>query len=110
MRIRDLRGLGPRSEEQLKRIGITTADELRSVGAVAAFIALSEETDSKPSLNLLYALVGALEERDWRDVAREDRASLLAALEGHRELQQLFDDAATDHVDSKRESAAPRPT
>ena len=87
-----MKGLGPKSEEHLRRVRITTPAELRSVGAVQAFIALCEETDTKPSLNFLYALVGALENRDWRDVAKEDRGSLLAALEGHRELQQLFDD------------------
>ena len=92
MRIRDLKGLGPKSEEKLGQVHITTPDEFRSVGALRAFIALREETDTKPSLNFLYALVGALEDRDWRDVAREDRGSLLSALKGHRELQQLFDD------------------
>ena len=92
MRIRDLRGLGPKSEEQLAKVDITTLDELRRVGAVPAFITVREETDWKPSLNFLYALVGALEDRDWRDVARENRRRLLAELEGHRELQQLFDD------------------
>ena len=92
MRIRDLKGLGPRTEEHLGQIHITTPEQLRSVGAVQAFITLCDKTDIKPSLNFLYALVGALEERDWRNVAREDRGRLLAALEGHRELQKLFDD------------------
>jgi DNA transformation protein len=33
------------------------------------------------SLNLLYALIGAVEDRDWRDVAREDRTAILLRLE-----------------------------
>lgn len=93
LRIRDLKGLGPKSEEQLRQVNINTPDELRAIGPVEAFIVLSELAGSNPSLNFLYALVGAVEDRDWRDVAREDRASLLLALEGHRELQRLFDDA-----------------
>ena len=33
------------------------------------------------SLNLLYALIGAVEYRDWRDVARQDRLAILLSLE-----------------------------
>jgi DNA transformation protein len=90
LRIRDLRGLGPKSEKLLEAIDIISPDELRSIGAVPAFIALCEKSGSTPSLNLLYALVGALEDRDWRDVATEDRDRLFAELEGYRELQKLF--------------------
>ncbi len=61
------------------------------MGAVEAYIALNEHGDTTHSLNLLYALVGALEDRDWRDVAKKDRGSLLLALEGHAELQKLFE-------------------
>lgn len=92
-RIRDLRGLGPKSEEQLRKIGIDTPEALRAIGAVAAFIALNEKSMPRPSLNFLYALVGAIENRDWREVAREDRDRLFAELEGRKELRQLFGDA-----------------
>lgn len=93
MKIRDLRGLGPKSEEQLKAVGISTPEELRAVGAVTAFVALCETSANKPSLNFLYALVGALEDRDWRDVARKDRDRLFSELDGHHELRQLFDES-----------------
>ena len=33
------------------------------------------------SLNLLYALIGAMENRDWRRVAREDRTAILLRLD-----------------------------
>ena len=33
------------------------------------------------SLNLLYALIGAVENRDWREVARYDRTSILLRLQ-----------------------------
>jgi DNA transformation protein len=92
VRIRNLRGLGPKSEEQLEKVGINTSEELRAIGAVAAFVALCETSASKPSLNFLYALVGALEDRDWQEVARQDRGRLFAELEGHKELRRLFDE------------------
>jgi DNA transformation protein len=90
MRIRDLRGLGPKSEALLERIGVRTVDELRSLGAVSAFVALQELDDANPSLNFLYALVGALEDRDWREVAKSDRDRLLFELQGREELEKLF--------------------
>ncbi|MBU6376953.1 MAG: TfoX/Sxy family DNA transformation protein [Gammaproteobacteria bacterium] len=85
MRICDLRNLGPQSERQLAAIGIHSAEELRRIGAVEAFLAL-RRAGSGRSLNLLWALVGALEPwpegRDWREVAAsEARLPLLLAVE-----------------------------
>jgi DNA transformation protein len=85
LRIRDLRNLGPRSEQQLAIIGVRTADELRARGALPAYIAL-RRAGVDCSLNLLWALAGALEPwpegRDWREVASgEERLSLLLAVE-----------------------------
>ena len=37
-RLRDLQGLGPKSEALLIEVGITTVEELRALGAVRAFI------------------------------------------------------------------------
>lgn len=85
LRIRDLRNLGPRSEEMLATIGIGSVEQLRSVGAVRAYVAMKRRNVTG-SLNSLWAIVGALdpwpEGRDWRDVARGDeRLSLLLAVE-----------------------------
>lgn len=85
LRIRDLRNLGPRSEEMLAKIGVRSADVLREVGAVQAFLHL-RRAGVASSLNLLWALAGALdpwpEGRHWREVARgESRLSLLLAVE-----------------------------
>ncbi len=91
VKIRDMRGLGPASEEQLRQIGINTPDELRAAGSIQAFVRLNEHFGAKQSLNFLYALVGALEDRDWRDVAKNDRGRLLLALEDLQELQKLFE-------------------
>lgn len=84
--ISQLRGLGPKSEETLSAIGITTRAELAAVGAVPAYLRLIEAGKIKPNLNYLYALVGGLEDRTWLEVAREDKARLLMELEGYREI------------------------
>lgn len=55
-----LRNLGPKSREWLAAIGVHTADDLKRVGAVPAYLALKRARPAV-SLNLLYALVGAVE-------------------------------------------------
>jgi len=64
------------------RTGITNLNELRQLGSVAAF-AKVKQAGEKPSLNLLWALEGALSGEHWQTVAKEHRASLLLALELH---------------------------
>jgi TfoX C-terminal domain len=85
LRIRDLRNLGVKSEEVLGALGIYTADALRRQGAVRVYAEL-KRSGAAPSLNLLWALAGALEPwpegTHWRDIARGDtRLSLLLAVE-----------------------------
>lgn len=75
-----MRNLGPRSRQMLAAIGILTPEQLAERGAVEAFIALKRACQPI-SLNLLWAMEGALSGRDWRVVARDDRLHLLSELE-----------------------------
>ena len=88
--LRDLPGLGPKSEELLIEIGIRTPDELKQIGAVEAFIKLRQQSRSKPSLNFLYALVGAIEGEHWLRIAKTEKSRLLMELDGYEELEKLF--------------------
>lgn len=78
--IRHLRNLGPQSEAMLAKAGIVTVEQLRARGSVQAFLAV-KRVGSKPSLNLLWAIEGALTDRSWQEVASSDRLSLLIQLE-----------------------------
>jgi DNA transformation protein len=78
--IRNLRSLGPKSQEMLARAGITTVAQLREIGSVAAYLRV-RRTDGRASLNLLWALESALTGEPWLDVARKHRTSLLLALD-----------------------------
>lgn len=85
LRLCDLRNLGPRSVALLAGIGIHTPEELRRRGALEAYLAL-RRSGAVRSLNLLWALVGAVEPwpegRDWREVAASDaRVPLLLAID-----------------------------
>ena len=78
----ELPNLGPRSREMLAAAGIRSVAQLRGLGAVVAF-ARVRRVDPRASLNLLWALEGALTGLPWQTVAREHRTSLLLALEQH---------------------------
>jgi len=75
-----LANLGPVSKRMLAAAGITSVETLRRLGAVEAYRRVRSH-DPRASLNLLWALEGALTGRPWEDVARNDRLSLLLQLE-----------------------------
>lgn len=81
-RIQDLPNLGPKSAEMLARAGIGSWAALKKLGAVEAYRKV-KAVDGRASLNLLWALAAALSDppRHWRDVAREDRLTLLLQLD-----------------------------
>jgi DNA transformation protein and related proteins len=78
----DLPNLGPKSLAFLRKAGITSTSELASLGSVAAY-AMEKRVEPNASLNLLWALEGALTGLHWREVARLHRTSLLLVLETH---------------------------
>jgi DNA transformation protein len=85
LRLCDLRNLGPQSERLLAAIGIHDVESLRKRGALEAYLAVRHAGLTR-SLNLLWALAGALEPwpegRDWREIAASEvRLPLLLAVE-----------------------------
>jgi DNA transformation protein len=91
VKLRDLKGLGPKSEMWLHEVGINTPDDLRSTGAIRVFIRLKKECSVKPSLLFLYAIVGAIEDRHWAEIAKNEKSRLITELEGYRELEELLE-------------------
>ncbi len=86
----NLKGIGPKSEKCLIEVGIRTEQQLREVGAIRAFIKLKKECSTAPSLNFLYALVGALENEHWVNIAGNEKGRLLMELDGYRELEEML--------------------
>lgn len=91
MKLRELQGLGPKSEKCLNDIGIFTKEDLEKIGPIKAYIKLRDESKTKPSLNFLYAMVGALENENWVNIAQNEKGRLIMELDGYRELQELFE-------------------
>jgi DNA transformation protein len=75
-----LPGLGPKSAEMLAKAGIRTVSKLRELGAAKAYLKVRAVND-QASLNLLWALEGALTRKPWQEVARHDRLRLLLEVE-----------------------------
>ena len=73
-----LRNIGPKSAAWLRQVGLRTEEDLRSIGALEAFMRV-KRAGFKPSLNLLYALEGALMDCHWQEIPAERRAELLIA-------------------------------
>lgn len=71
-----LRNLGPVSEALLREIGIETAEQLREVGAPLAYRMLEHRRGSANKL-FLYALAGALDDRDLNSYSPAEKAALV---------------------------------
>lgn len=95
-----MKNLGPRSLALLAAAGITTLAQLRELGAVRAYARVQAVPGHNASLNLLWALEGALSGQPWQAVARDHRLSLLLALDA-------LQDGQTDQTRTTRGPAGP---
>ena len=75
-----LRNIGPKSMAWLRQTGVRSLEDLRAVGALAAFVRV-KRAGFRPSLNLLYALEGALLDCHWQEVPEARRSELVNAAE-----------------------------
>lgn len=79
-----LRNLGPKSALMLVEAGIHTMDELAELGAVRAYLRVKALRPKAASLNLLWAIAAGLQDRDWRDLAKSEKDSLIAEMKALR--------------------------
>lgn len=75
-----LPNLGPKFAAMLAQAGVRSESALRKAGAVAAFVRV-KTAFPEATLQLLWALEGALMGKPWQEVSESDRTSLLMALE-----------------------------
>jgi len=62
--VEKIRNIGPKSMAWLRQTGVRTLVDLQAVGALAAFVRI-KRAGFRPSLNLLYALEGAILGCHW---------------------------------------------
>ena len=80
MTLANLLNLGPRSAEMLARAGIVTQQQLEELGPVGAYWS-ALQTGTKPNLNLLWALAGALSDTRWNELSPHRKQQLLDELQ-----------------------------
>ena len=80
MNIRDLKGLGPKSEKNLAKVGITSVEEFMKSDPYDLYQRLVAEVKGI-NRNFIYAIIGAQENTHWQDIARERRTEILLRLD-----------------------------
>lgn len=75
-----LKNLGPKSTQWLNAIGVYTLDDLREMGAVDCCRILKAQ-GYPVSLNLAYAIEGALRNLHWTKLPQSVKQQLKAALQ-----------------------------
>lgn len=80
MTIDKLKGLGPKSQAMLARIGIETDEQFLASDPFVLFGRLKEQ-GLPVSLNLMYAMIGAQENIHWQAVKQERKLEILMRLD-----------------------------
>lgn len=75
-----LRNIGPKSAAWLRQVGLHSRADLEAAGPVDAYMRV-RRAGFRPSLNLLYALEGALQDCHWQEVPDGRRRELVEAAE-----------------------------
>ena len=75
-----LRNIGPKSAAWLRQVGLRSLQDLSDAGPVEAWMRV-RRAGFRPSINLLYALEGALLDCHWQDLPEPRRAQLVADAE-----------------------------
>lgn len=75
--VSSIRNLGPAFEAQCARADIHSAEELRALGADAAYLRMLA-TGVRPHFIAYYVLVMALQGRPWNDCKGDEKAALRA--------------------------------
>ncbi len=86
-----IRNIGPAFEKELKAAGISTAEELRAIGADAAYGKLLQN-GTKPHFIGYYVLHMGLQGRPWNDCKGEEK----------KKLRKSFDALKLSKFDSDR--------
>ena len=78
MELTDLPNIGPVLADNLRRVGITTTEDLRAVGACEAWLRIRARVDSGACLHQLTALAGAEAGIPKKELSPERKAELRA--------------------------------
>lgn len=77
----DLKNLGSTIVERLGEIGVHSEADLRRVGPAKAYLLMQARAKTRlPVCYYLYSLAGALQEKHWNDLSKEEKKALLGEI------------------------------
>lgn len=80
MRIRDLNGLGEKSEIMLAAIGVNSVENFLASDPFVLYASLKDEF-ANVGVNFLYAIIGAQEDKHWQEIAKKRKTEILMRLD-----------------------------
>ncbi len=104
-----IRNVGPKSAAWLRQVGVRTHEDLVRVGIIEAFLKV-KRAGFRPSLNLLYAMAGAIDDCHWTDLPEDRRTALVADLEAAEAVNPIksrWDKAADRSARNDGDGSAP---
>ena len=75
-----LKNIGPKSAAWLVSVGINDSEELFEIGIIEAYRLVSSAYPNQVTLNLLYALQGALLDLNWNELPPDMKTQLRQAV------------------------------
>lgn len=88
-RLEELPNLGPKSSQWLREIGIESLADIEERGPVNTHLEL-KHAGYKVSMNMLWALAGAVYGHDWKELPADLKASLLVELDAMEDANQRY--------------------
>ncbi len=93
--VSSIRNLGPAADTAYARAGITDADQLRALGADAAYLAYLE-TGGVAHFIGYYTLVMGLQGRPWNDCTPDEKAALRLTFDALKSKAKVTADPQSD--------------
>ena len=78
--MKKLRGIGPKSLMLFNKVGIDSYDKFMQIDPFELY-KLLKQIDPRVSLNMIYGIIGAQQDIDWRDVAQNQKTQILMRLD-----------------------------
>ena len=80
IKLRDLKGFGPKSEEILAKVNINSVDEFMEIDPFELYKQLKLNVKGT-GLNSIYAIIGAREGKHWQEIAKTQKPEILIRLD-----------------------------
>lgn len=72
-KISEARNLGPRTEQELNAIGVMSLEDVKKLGWEEVCFRYISSYPGRLNLNLVYAMIGAVKDQDWRGLSLKDK-------------------------------------